>query len=134
MEWNTVTAASLCLAAIMALPTARADEPPANAGVLRLLNQPIPTRFSLREEPGTVESFTQPLSATTNAWAIGLTSSLILNLKHTDGTIDRLRNLRRLEILTLMRNESASVFFGINERGRLGLHFDASALMMPGEK
>ena len=54
--------------------------------------------------------------------------SLAINtspLEQTDTFIDRLAELEKLELLPLLRTTSASVYFGINREGRLGMHLNS---------
>ncbi|MEL7451314.1 MAG: hypothetical protein AAFN78_19025, partial [Pseudomonadota bacterium] len=47
------------------------------------------------------------------------------SLEQTDNFIDRLAELEKLEILPLLRTNSASVYFGINRDGRVGMHINS---------
>ena len=91
---------------------------------------PIPREFCLNEEDAR-------LIAGGGGWSVDFADSLAPNgfeeMEQTDGALDRLISARRLELLTLMRSESAAVFFGVNEKGRLGVHVDASLMMRPAQ-
>ncbi len=98
--------------------------------IAALVAQPIPREFCLSDEDA-------GLVAGGGAWHVDFADSLAPHgfeaMEQTDGTLDRLISARRLELLTLMRSESAAVFFGVNEKGRLGVHVDASLLMRPAQ-
>lgn len=49
-----------------------------------------------------------------------------VQLEQTDNFLDRLAELEKLEILPLLRTTSASVYFGINADGRLGMHVNSN--------
>lgn len=97
-----------------------------------LVNDPLPARFCLDASVAgpMLTSFERALDRSLPGHRATIGRSA-WNLEQSDGALDRLLQTRRLQLLTLMQTESTRVFFGVNAKGRVGVHFDGTSLLAP---
>lgn len=126
----TTTAALLLVTCVFAEDVPWPPEPADPDIVTSMIKQPLPARFCLSEDVH---------DAVRNAFDAALEARFQTTLPtrvplvmptQTEGLIERLIAEGRLSLLTLMKTDSTDLFFGVNESGRFGVHFDATSLMV----
>jgi hypothetical protein len=100
--------------------------------VAALIEKPLPPRFCLSRSVAApiLASFERVLNQTLPGHR-AMRARPAWDIDHSDGALDRLLQSRHVELLTLMQTESTSLFFGVNAKGRVGVHFDGTSLLAP---
>lgn len=129
---STITAVALALAtAVHAEDVPWPPEDDTSDSVSAAIKQPLPARFCLSADAATSarEAFDAALAEHFRD-ELPAHRMPLKTPTQTDGLLDRMIGEGRLSLLTLVKTDSTDVFFGVNEKGRVGVHFDATSLMV----